>query len=97
LTPHAHSPSERSFVMLKCILAFIDIMDPGTAKGQLNSECIYEVIVSLKMPTKNYEHFCHTKQTRIVKFIYSEKVTKFCEISTLLLTSATKDKSKVEI
>ena len=23
-------------------------------KGQLNSECIYEVIISPKMPTKNY-------------------------------------------
>ena len=28
------------------------------AKGQLNSEWIYEVIVSLKMPTKNLKDFC---------------------------------------
>ena len=27
-------------------------------KGQLNSEWIYEVIVSPKMPTKNYRDFC---------------------------------------
>ena len=27
-------------------------------KGQLNSECIYEVIVSPKMPTKNLKDFC---------------------------------------
>ena len=33
----------------------------------------------------------------IVKFIYSEKATKFCEISTLLLTVCTVVKSKVEI
>ena len=32
-----------------------------------------------------------------VKFIYSEKATKFWEISTLLLTGTTQDKSKVEI
>ena len=32
-----------------------------------------------------------------VKFIYSEKATKFCEISTLLLTVCTVVKSKVEI
>ena len=32
-----------------------------------------------------------------VQFIYSEKITKFCEISTLLLTGTTKDKSKMEI
>ena len=32
-----------------------------------------------------------------VKFIYSEKAAKFCEISTLLLTGTTQDKSKVEI
>ena len=29
----------------------------------------------------------------MVKFIYSEKATKFCEISTLLLTGTTQDKS----
>ena len=32
-----------------------------------------------------------------LKFIYSEKATKFCEISTLLLTVCTAVKSKVEI
>ena len=33
----------------------------------------------------------------VIKFIYSEKATKFCEISNLLLTGTTKDKIKVEI
>ena len=33
----------------------------------------------------------------IVKFIYSEKATKFCEISTLLLSYVVPVKSKVEI
>ena len=33
----------------------------------------------------------------LVKFIYSEKATKFCEISTVHLTITTKDKSTVEI
>ena len=32
-----------------------------------------------------------------IKFIYSEKATKFCKITTLLSTGTTKDKSKVEI
>ena len=32
-----------------------------------------------------------------IKFIYSEKATKFCQIPTLLLTGTTKDKNKVEI
>ena len=32
-----------------------------------------------------------------VKFIYSEKATKFCEIFTLLLTACTVVKSKVKI
>ena len=27
-------------------------------KGQLNSEWIYDVIVSSKMPTKNFKDFC---------------------------------------
>ena len=33
----------------------------------------------------------------VVKFIYSEKATKFCEIFTLLLSVCTVDKSKVKI
>ena len=32
-----------------------------------------------------------------LKFIYSEKATKFCEIFTLLFTGTTQDKSKVKI
>jgi hypothetical protein len=28
------------------------------AKGQLNSERLYEVIISSKIPTKNYWDFC---------------------------------------
>ena len=32
-----------------------------------------------------------------LKFIYSEKATKLCEIFTLLLTGTTLDKSKVKI
>ena len=30
----------------------------NVAKGQLNSEWIYEIIVSPKTPTKNYRDFC---------------------------------------
>ena len=33
----------------------------------------------------------------MLKFIYSDKATKFCEISTLLLTYVVPVKSKVEI
>ena len=32
----------------------------AVTKGQLDSEWIYEVIVSPKMPTKNYQDFCPT-------------------------------------
>ena len=35
--------------------------------------------------------------TAMLKFIYSEKATKFCEIFTLLLTGTTEDKGKVKI
>ena len=47
------------------ILEFQDIPILST-KGQLNSELIYEVIVSPKMQTKNYKDFSLTKQTRIL-------------------------------
>ena len=33
----------------------------------------------------------------VIKFIYSEKATKFCEISTLILSYVVQVKSKVEI
>ena len=36
-------------------------------------------------------HFC--PNVNFVKFIYPEQATKFCEISTLLLTGTTQDKS----
>ena len=44
---------------------------------------------SIKIISYSYEN--------IVKFIYSEKVTNFCEIFALLLTGTTLDKSKVKI
>ena len=52
----------------------------------------------------NYNYGSHTnsntirlEEDRLLKFIYSEKATKFCEISNLLLTVCTVVKSKVEI
>ena len=55
------------------------LANPSFAKGQLNSEWIYEVIISPKMQTKSYKDFCPTKQTRIIakKTAYShQKITK---------------------
>ena len=40
---------------------------------------------------------CETFWTYLVKFIYSEKATKFCEIFTLLLSHVVPVKSKVKI
>ena len=34
------------------------IKSKPTAKGQLNSESIHEVIISPKMPTQNLKDFC---------------------------------------
>ena len=45
---------------------------------------------------KLYLQFCSRSKAKL-KFIYSEKATKFCEIFTLLLTGNTKGKSKVKI
>ena len=38
-----------------------------------------------------------SKKICTLKFVYSEKATKFCEISTLLLSTVHTDKCKVEI
>ena len=48
---------------------------------------------------KYQTHFCRQFETSInlLKFIYSEKATKFCEISTVDLTVTIQDKSTVEI
>ena len=42
-------------------------------------------------------HLIHTIYSIFLKFIYSEKATKFCEISTVDLTGTIQDKSTVEI
>ena len=48
--------------------------------------------------TKTYLFsYMNTVKLEVLKFIYSEKATKFCKISTLLLSVGTVDKSKVEI
>ena len=39
---------------------YFRVIDNKTVKGQLNSELINEVIVSSKIPTKNYRDFCPT-------------------------------------
>ena len=58
-------------------------------------DLLSEVYVSHKL------HFYKKNQTLqkafLIKFIYSEKATKFYEISTLLLSKVHTDKSKVEI
>ena len=48
----------------------------------------------VKQPIKKLKQ---SKGSAVVKFIYSEKATEFCEISTVYLTGTTQDKSTVEI
>ena len=57
---------------------------------------IYNKIPSKKM-TAAYDYRVLPDFLLNVKFIYSEKATKFCEISNLLLTTVHAVKSKVEI
>ena len=47
--------------------------------------------------TLRYGNMGYQDSMRGIKFIYSEKATKFCEISTLLLSNVVPVKSKVEI
>ena len=49
------------------------------------------------MKLKKCQYFPPYHSLSFLKFIYSEKATKFCEISTLLLSVGTVDKSKVDI
>ena len=71
--------------------------------------CVYRLIICRKsllvtILSKNLtdfstQQYCHVKCPFkvLIKFIYSEKATKFCEIFTLLLTVCTVVKSKVKI
>ena len=61
------------------------------------SHCYIEVVVENRKETLKVmvELYCAT--ILLVKFIYSEKATKFYKISTILLTGITLDKIKVEI
>ena len=52
-------------------------------KGQLISKGLFGILNSPEKRTKILDF------TTIIKFIYSEKATKFCKISTLLLTGTT--------
>jgi hypothetical protein len=54
------------------------------------------VILLLEASIKN-ESLAFAKCIYLIKFVYSEKATKFCKISTLLLSTVHTDKSKVEI
>ena len=47
---------DRKFQEILCLLC--KRVNLCTVKGQLNSEWIYEVIVSPKMPTKDFPDFC---------------------------------------
>ena len=77
----------------------------GRPKGQIKLEWIHEVecsfcmncldlsLASLKIRKVWISRFLRS----VLKFIYSEKATTFCEIFALLLPETTKDKSKVKI
>ena len=61
--------------------------------GQLNSEWIYEVIVSPKMPAKNYKDFCLTEQIRIIAKETAYNDQKITKISAL----ASKERSNQKL
>ena len=52
-------------------------------------------VIILQLQRAGHSH--ENRSSAAVKFIYSEKATKFCEISTVDLTGTTQDKSTVEI
>ena len=54
------------WILFMDLLAYVIQLLIDQAKGQLISEWIYEVIISPKMPTKNFKDFFPTKQTKIV-------------------------------
>ena len=56
-----------------------------------------KLTVGLELTLNSMQPYFSLQHIFRVKFIYSEKATKFCQISTLLLTVCTVVKSKLEI
>ena len=77
-----------SFRTFRCPLFPKPVSCPGLFCCFLQQDCS-----NPKFKHDNRLLISHT----ILKFIYSKKATKFCEISTLLLSVLTVDKSKAEI
>ena len=64
------------------------------------SICVRKELCVIEKCQETFWILANSKQDQyfsVIKFIYYEKVTKICEISTLLLSVCTVDKSKVEI
>ena len=75
-------------------IRFIDqLYTVQCAKGQLNSEWIYEVIVSPKMQTKNYKNFCPTKQTRIIALFFGDFLVSVGSFLAIILVCLERQKS----
>ena len=71
--------------------------DPAT-NCQVFHICLGEQDIKWSFLCPNQTIFNQVKfMTFIIKLVYSEKATKFCEISTSLLSTVLTDKSKVEI
>ena len=67
-------------------------------KKSSNLQCdVQEIIVGIFLSLETILNLIPLITTYIVKFIYSEKATKFCEISTLLLTALHTVKSNYTI
>ena len=65
-------------------------------RRQLNpDQCKFNQLIFFN--SFSFSFFGYFAMSRSLKFIYSEKATKFCEISTLLLFYVVPVKSKVEI
>ena len=65
-----------------------------------NFKTLYKLLytyIIIKYKVCNHCLNSFLKEHSLLKFVYSEKATKFCEISTLLLSTVHTDKNKVEI
>ena len=85
----AHLTFTVYFICMYSIFSIIGLYEK--TKSGVSFKSLFFLYLNLKVWVfkKSFHH--------LLKFIYSEKATKFCEIFTLLLTDTTQDKSKVKI
>ena len=86
-----------SYPTFHCIISLSQLKIVQNTVFKTNRLKVFHWKIWCKILSRNWYYLIAWNWNVHLKFIYSEKATKFCEISTVDLTVTTLDKSTVEI